>query len=98
MVEQGVTAQSVQFTQELAHRQLLSPLAIQLLSTLSLTQAEVDAVVAARFGRESASGRRTAATLPVVRVDAPGRPMPTVCRASRARAGSRSRWWTSARN
>jgi RNA polymerase sigma-54 factor len=43
-----VTAQSVQVTQEFAHRQLLSPLAIELLSTLSLGQAEVDAVIAAR--------------------------------------------------
>ena len=49
MVKQDVSAQSVQLTHELAHRQLLTPLAIQLLSTLSLSQAEIDAVVAARM-------------------------------------------------
>ena len=49
MAEQDVSAHSVQLTQEFAHRQLMSPLAIQLLSTLSLSQAEVDAVVAARI-------------------------------------------------
>ena len=49
MAAQDVTGQSFQLTQEFAHRQLLTPLAVQLLSTLSLSQAEVDAVVAARM-------------------------------------------------
>jgi RNA polymerase sigma-54 factor len=41
--------QSVQLTQDFAQRQLLSPLAIQLLSTLVLSQADMDAFVAARM-------------------------------------------------
>jgi len=43
-----VPAPSVLLVQEFAHRQFLSPLAIQVLSTLALSQADVDALVTAR--------------------------------------------------
>lgn len=38
----------LQMTQDVAHRQLLSPLAVQVLASLALSQAQVDALVAAR--------------------------------------------------
>ena len=41
--------QGVGMAQELAHRQLLTPLAVQVLSTLALSQADVDALVTARM-------------------------------------------------
>ena len=44
----GSPMPGLQMTQELAHRQLLSPLAVQVLASLTLTQVEVDALVAAR--------------------------------------------------
>jgi DNA-directed RNA polymerase specialized sigma54-like protein len=42
-------APGLQLTQEFAHRQVLSPLAVQVLASLTLTQAELESLVAARL-------------------------------------------------
>jgi RNA polymerase sigma-54 factor len=48
MVEGAASGPDLRMTQDVAHRQLLSPLAVQVLASLALSQAQVDALVDAR--------------------------------------------------